>query len=67
MSIHYSATGADNQSYTITRETAGGGFTPRVDGVAIAPAGRLRHAREACRRHASHGLEWTDEVKSKYA
>lgn len=61
MSIQYSATGTAGQTYTVTRDIAGGGFTPRVDGTVIAAAGRLGRARSAAARHNGHGLNWTDE------
>jgi hypothetical protein len=63
MSIHYSATGA--AEYTITREIAGGAFTPRAYGVAIRPAGKLRAARAACVRHNGGQLEWTDVAQAR--
>lgn len=66
MSIHYSAVGA-TVTYTITRDVAGGPFTPRADGVAIRPAGRLKDARSACQRHNGGPLEWVNEVALRFA
>jgi hypothetical protein len=65
MSITHRAE-TDNGVYTITREIAGGGFTPRADGVAIRPAGKLRDAKAQCRRHnGGAALEWTDCAQAR--
>lgn len=65
MSVHYSAVGA-TATYTITRDVAGGPFTPRADGVAIRPAGRLRDAKAQCHRHNGGPLEWVDVVNLRW-
>ena len=59
------ATIGDGSVYTITREIAGGPFTPRINGVAIRPAGRLRDARHACVRHNGGPLEWVNESQRR--
>lgn len=62
MSIQYSAQ-TETSLYTITRDIAGGAFTARHNGEAIAPAGRLRSARAACHRHNGGALDWADEAQ----
>lgn len=64
-SVMYSAWAAvgDGSYYTITRDIAGGPFKPRHRGIAIGPAGRMRDARSACRRHNGAALEWVDQCQ----
>lgn len=63
--IMYSATVAGTV-YTITREIAGGAFTPRADGEVIGTAGRLSDARGAVRAHSGgRSIQWTDEAQQR--
>jgi hypothetical protein len=65
MSIQYIAETV-NGTYTITRDIAGGPFTPRHNGEPINPAGRLRSARAAAFRHNGGTLDWADKWMTDY-
>ena len=64
MSVMHSAVVA-GITYTITREVAGGAFTPHADGEVIGAAGRLSAARAAARRHSGSNIVWTDEAQQR--